>query len=388
MKSPYDIYSNYLFAKAESKGIPLSGTFELTARCNLDCKMCYIHRRANDSLALKQEKSAAEWLALAEECCKAGTLQLLLTGGEPLLRPDFREIYLGCRQLGMMVSINTNATLITDEMIDFLTENPPARINITLYGASPETYGRLCGDPDAYHKVKKAILSLNERGILVKLNFSVTPYNMQDAAAVYAFAKEQNIFLQAATYMFPPIRACELSGCQADRLSPETSAQAQMEYDRCRFSPEKLYKRWTNQCSGIRVEEPGDECQELPKEHISCRAGSTTYWVTWDGKLRPCGMMTAPGTDLKPGHFSEAWKSFRDLCMEIPVPAKCTGCEMRHICDQCPAVCQAETGSFSQAPEYMCQRTRAYLKLIQQELRKSRAGKTQLNGAVLPNGGK
>ena len=150
MPVPYQIYSNFLFAKAGGQGVPLSGTFELTARCNLDCRMCYIHKRANDAAALRRERSADEWLALARDCQKAGTLLLLLTGGEPFLRPDFREIYTGCRRLGLMVSINTNGTLLGDEMIAFLAADPPARVNVTLYGASPETYGALCGDRYQY----------------------------------------------------------------------------------------------------------------------------------------------------------------------------------------------------------------------------------------------
>ena len=86
----YQQYSAYLFQKAGAAGVPLSGTFELTARCNLDCRMCYIHRRANDAAALRGEWSAGQWLELASRCRDAGTLLLLLTGGEPLLRPDFR----------------------------------------------------------------------------------------------------------------------------------------------------------------------------------------------------------------------------------------------------------------------------------------------------------
>ena len=74
----YQAYSQLLFAKAGSRGVPLSGTFELTPRCNLDCRMCYIHRRENDAEALRGEASAREWLALAEECCREGTLLLLL----------------------------------------------------------------------------------------------------------------------------------------------------------------------------------------------------------------------------------------------------------------------------------------------------------------------
>lgn len=197
-------YRELLFSKAGSQGIPISGTFELTARCNLDCRMCYIHKRENDHAARSRELTTEQWLSLAQESQKAGTL-LLLTGGEPFLRPDFREIYTGCRRLGMMVSINSNATLIDDRMVEFLASDPPTRINITLYGASPETYGRLCGDPSAYERVVNAILALQAAGVLVKLNFSITPYNRQDALSVYQFAKDHGLAIQAASYMFPPV---------------------------------------------------------------------------------------------------------------------------------------------------------------------------------------
>ena len=99
----------------------------------------------------------------------------------------------------MMVSVNSNATLIDNEMVNFFSDDPPSRINITLYGASPETYGSLCGNPSAYERVVKAILALKAAGVLVKLNFSVTPYNRQDAQKVYQFAKEHELALQVGT---------------------------------------------------------------------------------------------------------------------------------------------------------------------------------------------
>ena len=105
----YDIYNQRLFARADMLGVPLSGTFELTPRCNFRCKMCYIHRAEHDAAARAAERSAAQWLALAEQCCREGTLMLLLTGGEPLLRPDFREIYTGCKRMGLVLSVNVAA---------------------------------------------------------------------------------------------------------------------------------------------------------------------------------------------------------------------------------------------------------------------------------------
>ena len=97
MTPSYSQWIDHLFAKSTLRGVPLSVTFELTARCDLNCRMCYIHKRQNDAAVMERERTAEEWLALARQAQERQMLLLLLTGGEPLLRPDFREIYTGCR---------------------------------------------------------------------------------------------------------------------------------------------------------------------------------------------------------------------------------------------------------------------------------------------------
>lgn len=365
----YDIYNQRLFARADMLGVPLSGTFKLTPRCNFRCKMCYIHRAEHDAAARAAERSAAQWLALAEQCCREGTLMLLLTGGEPLLRPDFREIYTGCKRMGLVLSVNTNASLIDDDMVELFAANPPRRVNITLYGASPETYGGLCGSREAYARVVRAILNLQSAGVIVKLNFSVTPYNRHDAQAVYDFAAEHQLPLQAACYMFPPVRACEHGCYDADRMSPDEAAEEKVRYDLSRFTHDELRLRWQTYLSGGSVPDPDNECQELPTQKLRCRAGSSTFWVTWDQQMRPCGMMTEPSVDLDAMSFSEGWQRLHTMREEIMVPAKCTACTVKNACDQCAAVCYAESGSYTQAPDYMCAMTRAYLRLIETRLK-------------------
>lgn len=146
----YAEYVNRLFAKSAKRGIPLSGTFELTARCNLRCRMCYIHREENDGEIKTDEFSSEEWLNIAKEAQQCGMLFLLLTGGEPFIRPDFEEIYRRCRELGIIVSINTNGTMIGEKQVELLRKLPPQRVNITLYGASEATYEKLCRSGSAF----------------------------------------------------------------------------------------------------------------------------------------------------------------------------------------------------------------------------------------------
>ena len=362
MAISYQALIDYLFHKSHKAGVPMSGNFELTARCNLDCKMCYIHKRANDQFVKKQELSGKQWLEIASAAQKKGILLLLLTGGEPFLHPDFKEIYLGCKNMGLLISINTNGTMLTDEMIDFLAKNPPLRVNLTLYGASPETYEKLCGDPAAYDRAYGAVRKLKAAEIRVKLNYSATPYNLQDAQAIYEFAKEENLLIQAATYMFPPIRACENGECEIKRLTPQQSAEARWQFDVFRYGEEGARMRMEKIFAGEKPEEWNTECQELPTERIRCRAGATTFWMTYHGQMRPCGMMQVPSVNALELGFDAAWEQIRQEREHIMIPAKCTACKWKEVCEFCPANCYAENGNFETSPEYMCEKTLAWLK--------------------------
>ncbi len=354
----YDLLIANLFSQADQKAIPLSGAFELTSRCPLDCKMCYVHKKENDCEAIKHEKSTQWWLNLAEEAKNAGVFMLLLTGGEPLLRRDFEEIYLAIKKMGVLVSVNTNGLLIDDKKVKFFADNPPQKLNVTLYGASAETYRELCGNGDAYEKVIGAITALKQAGVNVKLNFTATQYNKHDAAEIFEFARRLKIPVQTVSYMFPPVRA----GGVADRMAPEEAARVQFE---CRLfdrGAEKFRKHLEAKANLAR--NAGDS--ENGGEQIPCRAGRSTFWVTWDGKMSPCGMMTEPAFEIN--GFNEAWASIKKAREGIYLPAECQNCELRNYCDMCAAVAFAETGSFGGVPEYVCKKSAQYKKLCDEFL--------------------
>lgn len=360
----YIEYINRLFYKSGKQGIPLSGTFELTSRCNLRCRMCYIHRQENDAAVQQRELSADQWLSLAQDAKQRGMLLLLLTGGEPFLRPDFEQIYRGCHSMGLVLSINSNGTMIDDKAVDLLTRVPPQRVNITLYGASEDTYTRLCLNTAAYHSAYRAVEALTAAGIPVKLNYSVTPYNISDLPAVSSYASEHGLPLQAATYMFPPVRAAELSDCNPEtQLSPEQSAQARWEHELHTLPHDVLYRRAEAIVHNRDIAPIPTECQDMPTEQIRCRAGLASFWVTFDGQLRPCGMMQTPSVSLAEHSFSDAWDGIRAARQNILIPAACTACRYQTICEACPAVCYAESRSFTQKPSYLCRKMDAYVAL-------------------------
>ena len=132
--------SDHLYSKAAARRIPISGTFELTPLCNFACRMCYVRKtpeqvKAHDRPMLTYD----DWLRIAREGREQGMLFLLLTGGEPLLWPRFWELYEKLVDMGMLVAINTNGSLIDDEAIERFKRRPPRRVNITLYGGCDGT---------------------------------------------------------------------------------------------------------------------------------------------------------------------------------------------------------------------------------------------------------
>ena len=112
--------SRYLHMKGQKLGLPIAGNFELTARCNFNCPMCYVHMSAEEVAEKGRELSAKEWIAFAEAAKNRGMIFALLTGGEPFVRKDFFEIYGAMKAMGLMVSINSNGSMLQGEVLEHL----------------------------------------------------------------------------------------------------------------------------------------------------------------------------------------------------------------------------------------------------------------------------
>ena len=359
----------YLCRKAALTHTPISGTFELTPRCNMNCRMCYIRMSEEEMRARGREYTAEEWINMGKTCREQGMLFLLLTGGEPFLRKDFKEIYLALSRMGFVISVNSNGTMITEETIAWLKENPPYKINITLYGGSNETYGRLCRNPKGYDQAVRAIDLLREAGIYVNLNASFTQYNEQDIEAVYAFAKERNIRVTPSCYMFPPVRRAKDPTVDHEaRFTPEMAGEALFRTKKCQMEPEEFSEFLDRAKKSLPSLEDGEECTRTADEHMGCMAGRSAFWITWDGRMTPCGMMNRPAVRPFEDGFLPGWKEIVKKTDEILLPTECSGCKKRFACIVCGALTMAEgKGDTTMKPEYLCRMTERYLKKCMEE---------------------
>lgn len=389
----------YLSNMASLKWRPIAATFELLPACNMDCKMCYVRMSMKEMSKYGEIMDTDEWLKIGKQAVDEGVLFILLTGGEPLLHPNFKQIYEGLRRLGLIININTNATLINEEMADFFSKNKPRRINISLYGASDETYSKLCNNSRGFTQVKNAIELLKKRNINVKLNFCITPYNAKDVDKMVEFAEKYEIPVAPTTYMYPPNRKTKVENYEMHRLSPKQAAKEKFKLDLKEkqgefFSYARDVLEKINELDQMRKDKEKFDLKEKPKEPLDkqeegkseieldkkneqpmgfgCRAGNSTFWINWQGKMLACGMLSGEGIDSKQLGIQKSWEILKSQVSSTKRNKKCPNCKYKNMCQVCVASCQAETGAFDKIPKYLCDMNEEYERLLIDYIKKER----------------
>lgn len=362
--------SDYLYRKASINKIPLNGTFELSPVCNFSCKMCYVRKTPEQiKKSGKRLRVWTEWLELAKECKKAGMLYLLLTGGEPFIYPGFKELYTELHKMGFLISINTNGTMIDAEVVEWLKDMAPHRMNITLYGTSGETYERICGNYSGYERAKNAILMLKEAGIQLVINASMIPQNEADLEEIIRFGKEYDIFTRVSTYMFLPARRD--SEEDDSRFTPEEAAEVHLRKQRCLLGQQEIPKYYKNELGKLLDKQAGDgeETWGDNLEYMRCRAGRSTFWISWEGTMTACGMIPFP-IETYPFErpFLDCWMEVTNTVRSVKVLSECNNCEKKGICNPCAAMIYTETGEVNHKAPYMCEMTDCIISKMRSEL--------------------
>lgn len=367
--------TDVLMHRAGMNRLPISGIFELTPMCNFSCKMCYVRKNKAQVAEEGGLRKKEEWLGWAEEAKKQGMLYLLITGGEPFFYPEFWELYSELTKMGFIISINSNGSLIDEMTAKKLAAMPPRKINITLYGASDESYEKLCGIKNGFTRVMNAAACLKENGINYKYNCSLTPYNCHEMKKMYEIAHDQNVPIEIATYMFPPVRRTREILEEGFRLTPEKAGYYSMEAMLLQLDEDTFY-RYARHV--MKFEMPDPEKETAPTERgreMACRAGRCSFWLNWRGELSACGMISNPCYSLGEYSFENAWKRIVEDTNRIRCLSGCAGCKNRKICHACISTAYCETGDINGRPDYMCRMMNAEAeacrgKLKESELRK------------------
>lgn len=364
MSSSIEIQEFPLWDKVRDARVPLSFDIELTARCNNDCSHCYINLPASDRAARESELTLAEIARIAGEAVELGALWCLLTGGEPLLRPDFADIYLALKRKGLLVSVFTNATLVNADHVELFRAHPPRDLEVTVYGATKECYEAVSRVPGSYDAFMRGLDMLLRAGVPVRLKAMAIRSNLAGQGAIADFCRSRT----KDYFRFDPQIHLRL-----DR-NPERNRE---------ILAERL-------CAGEIVDLEGADAARIAslKDHrdtllgdatarggcnhlFHCRAGNGSFVVSSDGRFRLCSSLNATGTtfDLRAGTLREAWSTFapavRDLRSDNPVfMDTCRKCALVNLCLWCPAHAHLETGELDGATPYFCEVARARAAVI------------------------
>jgi radical SAM protein with 4Fe4S-binding SPASM domain len=338
----------------EKKPILTHLDLELTERCNNDCIHCYINLPPGDRGAMGRELSAREWRRLLEEAASLGCLSARFTGGEPLLREDFEEIYLSARRLGLRVTLFTNATLITPRLADLMARiHPLEKVEVSVYGLDKESCEAVTGVPGSFEAAMKGIRFLEDKGIPFVLKSAVLPPNRTEIQGLRAWAAEKaRMEGPVSLAMFYHLRArrdsveknrriCGL------RLRPDEGI-ALLSTDRKRYVGEM--RGFFGGVSGL----PG-------KRLFRCGAGTGGGCIDSYGRLQACLPLRHPETcyDVKAGSIRDALVLFFPKLREREASStgylsRCARCFLSSLCEQCPAQSWMEHGTLDTPVEYFC----------------------------------
>ena len=355
-----DTLEKNMIKYADAKCVPINGSLELLPLCNLNCKMCYVRLSREEMEKQGRLRTADEWLSIAEQMQKSGTLFLLLTGGEPLIYPDFKKLYRSLKNLGFIITINTNGTLLSEEWADFFAESKPRRINITLYGADENAYKNLCNYPGGFEKTINALKFLKERDVPAKINFSVTRANADMLGDIYRIGKELDMLVETDTYMIPAIKERYLPISEQSRLEPEEAAAKRLEIMRYDRTPEMAKEYIDAVLKETEKEATYPDC-------VSCLAGNCGFTINWKGEMKPCVTFDEPAVSVFEVGFDEAWRQISQRTKNFRLNPKCVNCNLRVICPTCVASAFLETGSYDGVPEYLCRYAAETLRLYKEE---------------------
>lgn len=352
--------AKHLRARAGGRRLPLSGTCELTAGCNLRCSHCYIidhggqgpDRGQHDlhgqrDLHDQRDANAQDllypdiWAGIFDELAAAGCLWLGLTGGEPLVHPGFVEIYRAARSRGFLVTLLTNGTLLSEDLADLLAGEPPMAVEVSLYGTSANTYEAVTGRPWAFEAAMAGIHRLFSRGLRFSLKTTLTRDNAGDLPAMRALAADL-----AVPFRTDGLVCGHLGGDPSvtePRLHPTQLVALE-------FSTPEVPDAWEAWAEHLR------EIAGRPRRRLDCGAAQSTFHVDWRGRLSPCLMLREPAVDITKGGFAQGWEGpLGDLARAPASPdAACITCSLAPVCSQCLGFGALAGGDPSQPDPFLC----------------------------------
>ena len=327
----YNKLSHDLHNYAVKNRIPVCGGLELTWRCNLQCVHCYVSNQIksqkNDELTFKEIKS------ILDELASQGCLWLLITGGEPLIRKDFLDIYIYAKEKGFIITVFTNGTLLNEEIIDYFAKFPPFIIEISFYGATAKTHDQVTQVSGSFSYLFNGIKSLKKNKIPFRLKTILMSINKHEFFQMKSISEK----FGTKPFLYDPIISPRVD-CNQEPLSYRLSPN---EINNLEMEDNEIVNNWREF-----IEKSINPYKNINYKYLyNCNAGKTSFIIDPYGNLNLCVISRYPNYNLRKGNFKNGWTFLGELVKE---PAKddfnCKSCKLLPICGQCPGWSQLEYG--------------------------------------------
>jgi len=346
MQLSMDRFEERLGARARRTRQPLSCLFEITPRCNLRCRFCYVALDPYRGPYLDTEQSCRV-LDVVE---RAGVLWLTLTGGEVFSRRDFGAIYAYALSKGFLVTLYTNATMVTESIAQLLADRPPFSVEVSIYGANAAQYEATTQIPGSFTRFERGVERLRTAGVSLLMKCPISTLSADHADALVQWCADRSLPFKAD----PVIDARHDGGQEPTlyRIEPRRVVQLRDELYRLRHG-------------APRPAGPLPECSARddtggPEELYTCGAGRIAFFVDALGNASHCVIDREPSFPILTMPWEELWSKMGDwVTQPLPSDASCSGCSLRGGCSNCPARARLATGSPYSKDPYQCDITHA-----------------------------
>ena len=356
--------------------------WETTKACNLSCRHC---RAVPQRKLGPTELTTRRAFDLIDEIARVAKPVMVLSGGEPLFRPDLFDIAEYGVQSGFRMALATNGTLVTERVAAKIADAGFSRVAISLDGANPETHDKFRGVSGSHALALRGLLNLRAEGVSVQINSSIAKHNVAELPALLDLALE--IDADALhLFMLVPV-GCGLEIAPAEMLSADEyervlhwfddqskdcpidlKATCAPHYYRIRaqrIEAERSHGDMTSSfiAPGTRAKAApaftthatgghphgGGAGQPLSSMTRGCLAGTSVCFISNEGAVYPCGYLPVSAGDTRSQRFSDIWNDstvFSQLRDPDALEGKCGVCRYESLCGGCRARAYAATGSF------------------------------------------
>jgi len=341
--------------------------WEITRNCNLDCMHC---RASATSGPYSGELDTPASFRLLDQIAETGSPIVILTGGEPLLRPDLFDIARYGTDKGLRMVMAPNGTLITEPIARKIKDAGIQRISISLDGATREVHDRFRGVPGAFEGALQGIGLAREAGIEFQVNTTITKTNLQEIPKIMGLAEELGAVAHHIFLLVPTGRGKYIVDQAID--AEEYEETLNWFYDQREKTTLQLkatcaphYYRILRQ----RAKEEGK--QVTPQTHgmdamtRGCLAGTGFCFISHVGVVQTCGFLNINCGDVTRDSFADIWKNstvFESLRNFGNLKGKCGECEFKGVCGGCRARAHEATGDYLAEEPLCAYQPRAHLK--------------------------